>query len=424
MSDTESEAPAWPRQAPPWMREEPAHESAPGVSSGSNVQPADQTASTGRPWRPRAWITVSLVAAVVGGLVGAGVATELAHRSPQTVIKGFSPNTSLLPKVGDVQGILQRVLPAVVSIGTRSFQPGRGSLGLGGPAQGAGTGMIISPDGEVLTNDHVVMGATSVKVTVYGQKDQLPAHVVGTDPADDIALVKIEGVKGLPTVTLGNSDQPRVGDSVLAMGNALALLGGPSVTEGIVSAEHRNITAGGGPGSASESLGDVIQTDAAINPGNSGGPLVNAQAQVIGMNTAVAQSGGNNAPAQNVGFAIAINNIKPRLNQLRSGQSLPARAFLGVEAETLTPDLRATYGFTASKGAVIVSVTPGSPAENAGVQVADVVTAVDATSVSTNSDLVKDVEAHKPGTKVSVTVMRGTQTLKLSLTLGSRPAGL
>lgn len=367
-------------------------------------------------------MTVIVVAAVIGGLVGAGVATELVHRDPQTVIKGFSPNTGVLPKVGDVQGILQRVLPAVVSIDTRSFQPGGGSLGLGGPAQGAGTGMIISPDGEVLTNDHVVAGATSVKVTVYGQTDQLAAHVVGTDPAADIALVKIEGVKSLPNVTLGNSDQSRVGDSVLAMGNALALLGGPSVTEGIVSAEHRNITAG--TGTTSESLSDVIQTDAAINPGNSGGPLVNAKAQVIGMNTAVAQSGGGNAPAQNVGFAIAINNIKPRLNQLRSGQSRPARAFLGVEAETLTPDLRATYGFAASRGAVIVSVTPGSPAENAGVQVADVVTALDGKAIATNSDLVNDVEARRPGDRVSLTVMRGNQTLKLSLTLGSRPAGL
>ncbi len=416
--------------APPWVsnvdgRAIPAPGRPHGGSGdGPAGQPGDPAAPRVRRWRLWSWVTVAVAAALVGGLAGGGVATALAHRDQQTVIKGFAPNTSLLPKVGDVQGVLQRVLPAVVSIGTKGFKPGSGPLGLGGPAQGAGTGMIISPDGEVLTNDHVVAGATAVDVTVYGQKDQRPAHVVGTDAAADIALVKIDNVHGLPTVTLGNSDGARVGDSVLAIGNALALLGGPSVTEGIVSAEHRNITAGGGVAAATETLSDVIQTDAPINPGNSGGPLVNAQAQVIGMNTAVAQSSGGNAPAQNVGFAIAINNIKPRLGQLRSGRSTPPRAFLGVEAETLTPDLRATYGFAASKGAVVVSVTPGSPAQSAGLRVADVVTALDDKGISTNSDLLNDVEAHKPGDKVAVTVMRGSQTVRLSLTLGSRPPGL
>ena len=155
--------------------------------------------------------------------------------------------------------------------------------------------MILTADGEILTNNHVVAGATSVTVTLFGQTNALAAHVVGTDPSEDVALVQIDHASGLPTVTFGNSGQTQVGDSVLAIGNALALAGGPTVTEGIISAENRSLTAENDSGQT-ENLTGLIQTDAAINPGNSGGPLVNAQAQVVGMNTAVASSTTGNAP--------------------------------------------------------------------------------------------------------------------------------
>jgi S1-C subfamily serine protease len=177
--------------------------------------------------------------------------------------------------------------------------------------------MILTSDGEVLTNNHVVAGAGTLTVTLFGQTNPLPAHVIGTDPAQDLALVQIEHANGLPTVQLGDSNAARVGDNVLAIGNALALAGGLSVTEGIVSSKNRALTATSDLTGRSENLSGLIQTDAAINSGNSGGPLVNSSGQVIGMNTAVAESTQGNAPAQNIGFAIAIDTIKPLLALLR-----------------------------------------------------------------------------------------------------------
>jgi S1-C subfamily serine protease len=158
-----------------------------------------------------------------------------------------------------------------------------------------------------------------VTVTLFGQTNPRPARVIGTDPTQDLALVQIENVKGLPTVQLGDSNLALVGDNVLAIGNALALAGGLTVTEGIVSSKNRSLTATSDITGRSETLSGLIQTDAAINSGNSGGPLVNASGQVIGMNTAVAESTQGNAPAQDIGFAIAIDTIKPLLAQLRSG---------------------------------------------------------------------------------------------------------
>ena len=164
--------------------------------------------------------------------------------------------------------MLAEVEPAVVSIDSQS-DSGEGG---GDFIQAAGSGMILTADGEVLTNNHVVTGASSVTVTLFGQTKALAAHVVGTDPADDLALVQVDHASGLPTVVLGDSSQTRVGDAVLAIGNALALAGGPTVTEGIVSAENRSLTAEN-DGGQTENLTGLLQTDAAINPGNSGGPM-------------------------------------------------------------------------------------------------------------------------------------------------------
>ena len=237
--------------------------------------------------------------------------------SQQTMVEQFFPNRSALVKPQDIQAVLARVEPAVVSIDSDS---GSGGNGPGGDfVQSAGTGMILTSDGEVLTNNHVVAAATSVTVTLFGQTNPRPARVIGTDPTQDLALVQIENVKGLPTVQLGDSNLALVGDNVLAIGNALALAGGLTVTEGIVSSKNRSLTATSDITGRSENLSGLIQTDAAINSGNSGGPLVNASGQVIGMNTAVAESTQGNAPAQDIGFAIAIDTIKPLLAQLRSG---------------------------------------------------------------------------------------------------------
>ncbi len=236
----------------------------------------------------RTWVWVVVVSAGLAALIGALVGAEVGTNSQQTIVKQFFPNTSALAKPQDVQEILARVEPAVVSIDADSN--GGGSSAGGDVVESAGTGMILTPDGQVLTNNHVVDGATSVTVTLFGQTNALPAHVVGTDPGNDLALVQIDQASGLPTVTLGNSSQTRVGDSVLAIGNALALAGGPTVTEGIVSAEDRSLSAVNDSGQT-ENLTGLLQTDAAINPGNSGGPLVDSSGKVIGMNTAVASRG-------------------------------------------------------------------------------------------------------------------------------------
>ena len=259
------------------------------------------------------WFGVALVAALVGALVGSSLVALFASRSPQTIIREYFPTKGGRVQVGDVQSILASVLPAVVSIDTSSF---RGAGDLGSYVQGAGTGMIIKSSGVILTNNHVIEGAQTVTVTLYGQVKQFPAKVIGTDALKDIALVQVEGAgHSLPTVRFGNSNAAQQGDGVLAVGNALALAGGPTVTEGIVSALNRSLTATTDNGTT-ENLTGLIQTDAPINPGNSGGPLVNSSGQVVAMNTAVATSSQGNAPAQNVGFAIAIDEIRAIVAQI------------------------------------------------------------------------------------------------------------
>ncbi len=379
----------------------------------------------------RNWITVVVVVALLAAAVGGFVGATVGIGNQKTIVETFGTNRSVLPAMGNVQGILAKVEPAVVSIDSQSTQTG----GVGGDfVQAAGTGMIITPTGEVLTNDHVIAGASQVTVTLFGQTQARAAHVIGTDPVHDLALVQIDGASGLPTVTLGDSASAKVGDSVLAIGNALALAGGPSVTEGIVSAENRSLTAQNDTG-GTETLTGLLQTDAAINPGNSGGPLVNAQAQVIGINTAVASSSAGNAPAQNIGFAIAIDSVKPRLAELRQGgpggagnsgaQPIPANnsAFMGVAVGTVTPTIQQQLQLTPSSGAYVVSVEPGSPADKAGIQANDVIVSFNGTAITSASDLTTAIHPLKPGDHVTVGIYRGPNKRTVDVTLGARPAG-
>jgi S1-C subfamily serine protease len=264
----------------------------------------------------RNWLWLAVLTTVLGGLIGGFVGFVAARGSEQTVVEKFFPNQSVLVQPTDIQEVLARVEPAVVSIETDAFISSGQDTGF---VHGAGSGMIITSSGEVLTNNHVIEGATSVTVTLFGQEDPLAAHIVGTDPAQDLALIQIDHAHGLPTVDLGDSANALVGDDVVAIGNALALAGGPTVTSGIVSSVDRNLEARSDIDGRTEDLSGLLQTDAPINPGNSGGPLVDSDGQVIGMNTAVAESSSGNAPAQNIGFAIAIDTIKPLLPVLRSG---------------------------------------------------------------------------------------------------------
>ena len=380
-----------------------------GATAVGHAGPATLPAARPTP----SWVVVSLVAALIGGLLGAGIVALLDNEdaTAPSSTSSFGNNTSRIAQPQDIQGILQKVEPGVVSIKTQAFQ--RGFFGDAIPQAGAGTGMILTGNGEVLTNAHVVQGATTIQVTLFNEKEPRQADLVGADRTADVAVIKIRDASNLPTVSLGSSDAARVGDAVLAIGNALGLPGSPTVTAGIVSAKDRSIGAG------TEQLEGLIQTDAAINPGNSGGPLVNAAGEVIGMNTAVIQSTGQ-ALAQNVGFAIAIDTIKPMLERLRTG-GVSTYAFIGVQARTMDEDIKQQFELAVDKGALIVEVTPGSPAENAGLVPGDIVTKFGDNDIDSASKLVASVRERKPGDKVEVTYYRGDQKRTTTITVGSRP---
>jgi putative serine protease PepD len=391
----------------------------PPVPPTAPVEPPEPPAATPEPARGpdgRKWAVLAAVAALLGGLVGGGLVAAL-DDDGGTVVRNVAGggNAGVIAKPRDIHGILQKVEPGVVSIRTQSSEFGRFF-----PVRGAGTGMIITADGEVLTNDHVVAGATEIKVTLEGEREARDAEVLGADPANDVALLRIKGASGLPTVEFGVSKDLRVGDDVVAIGNALALPGGPTVTDGIVSALDREIEGDDG------TLANLIQTDAAINPGNSGGPLVNADGQVVGINTAVIQSTGE-ALAQNIGFALSIDTIKPLLDDLRAGRSLAKpdeTAFLGVESQTLTPDIADQFNFDIERGAIIARVTPQSPAEQAGLRRGDVVLRFGDEEIDSAADLIAAVRAHKPGDKVEITYRRGDDEKKATVTLASRASAL
>jgi S1-C subfamily serine protease len=276
------------------------------------------------------------------------------------------------------------------------------------PSQGAGSGIILTGDGYVLTNNHVISGATSIRVTL-AKGETKTATLVGGDPENDIAIVKIDGASGLPAATLGRSSSLKVGEPVVAIGNALALPGGPTVTAGIVSALDRTIE------DSDVRLTGLIQTDAAINPGNSGGALVNIRGEVIGMNTAIIQN------SNNIGFAISIDKARPVIDDIRKGNgAVRSQTFLGVSTQTVDEDLQRAYDLPVSKGAVVVEIVPGSPAENAGLLQGDVVVRFGGKDIAGSDELVEAVRSRKPGEKVAMTWRRGSETRTGDVTLGSR----
>src|SRR5438067_1326550 len=349
LADEEAEpAPAPPGSAAPTPRAAPPP---PAWQVGAPVPPAWAGPPLAAPTRPagrRPILTAAATGAVVGALVaGLVVAAVKDNKSSPGRSLTFSANSSKITRTGDIQEILSKVEPAVVSIRTRTLSLGDFLKPV--PGEGAGTGFVIGSDGVIVTNNHVVTGAQSIEV-VFADDRKMPARVLGKDPTTDLAVVKVDA-SGLSTANLGDSDALKVGDDVVAIGNALALEGGPTVTRGIVSAENRTITAENGV-----RLEHVIQTDTAINPGNSGGPLVNSAGEVVGINTAVA------GDAQNIGFSIAVNAAKPIIEELRQGTTR-SRPFLGVKMFTLTPSIAQELGVKSTSGALIAEVTPGSGAE-------------------------------------------------------------
>lgn len=373
---------------------------------------SSQVRSSRAPWSTR--ISLLLVAALVGGLAGHFASNSSTNSNGVTInAVTNSPGAAVLPNGMSIPKLVNRVQPSVVSIDVK-----------GNGQEDQGTGMIITSNGLVVTNNHVIAAAVqsgTITVTRTGSTKSIPAVLVGTNPIDDVALIKVQGVSNLPTVTFGNSNGLVVGDAVVAIGNALGLAAGtPTVTSGIVSALGRTVTAG--TTAASETLDNMIQTDAAINPGNSGGPLLDSAGDVVGMNTAVAGTLSDGSSAQNIGFAIPAATIESLLKTLKGGESVVNHgAFIGVEITSMNAELRAEYGFTVSSGAVVMSVITGTGAAAGGVHQGDVIVAINGTAITSAQDVSSVVSALRPGDVITLRVVRGTKHLTLHVTLGSAP---
>jgi serine protease Do len=316
-----------------------------------------------------------------------------------------------------------KVVKAPTGFQDQQFDPFRqffggdeGLGGNGGPRQqaprshregGLGSGVVISPDGYILTNNHVVDSATDVTVTLPDRRE-FKAKVIGTDPKTDIAVLKIEATN-LPVITVGNSAKMQIGDAVLAIGNPYGV--GQTVTMGIVSATGRT-------GLGIEDYEDFIQTDASINPGNSGGALVNDRGELIGINTAILApgSGGN----QGIGFAVPVNLARNVMDQIVTHGQVE-RAYLGVTIQEVTPALAKAIGLSGPEGALVGDVSPNSPAQRAGLQSGDVILAMNETPVAESNQLRMNVSMMNPGQTVHLKVFRDGKTFEVAAQVGELP---
>ncbi|MCI4397351.1 MAG: Do family serine endopeptidase [Acidobacteria bacterium] len=281
--------------------------------------------------------------------------------------------------------------------------------------ESGGSGFIISSDGYILTNNHVVKGAEKVTVTL-SDDSEYTAAVVGTDEETDVALIKVDG-KNLPTVPMGDSDAMRPGDFVLAIGNPLMYR--HTVTMGVISAKGRRLSA--------SALDDFLQTDAAINFGNSGGPLINTRGEVIGINTAITRNDGMGRMVEGIGFAIPINMVKAMIEPLKKDHRI-ARGYLGVKVGPLDKDAKAylkqKYGVEVKGGAVVQSVESDQPAAKAGLEKGDIITAVEGVELKDSSELVHKVSGYPPKKTITIDVLRDGSKKKFNVTLGDRAKGL
>jgi S1-C subfamily serine protease len=286
---------------------------------------------------------------------------------------------------------------------------------------GAGTGMVLTADGEILTNNHVVAGASGIEVTVPGLGNQT-ATVVGVAPTEDVALLQLNDVSGLSPVTLGDSSEVQVGDRVTAIGNAFGAPGPPTTATGTVTALHRSIVARDPAGGSSERLDDVIQISADVHPGDSGGALVNADGQVIGIITA-----GPSNSTTGIGFAIPIDAALNIVNEIRAGHEsstilLGERGFIGVAVQRLDAATAARLGLNDTSGVLVAGVKEGSPAAQAGITAPSVIRSIDGVPVSSLDDLGTAIHSKIPGEQVRVTWVDAQGEHTATLTLSEGPA--
>jgi putative serine protease PepD len=370
-------------------------------------------------------LAAGLVASVVLAGGGFALAWNLQEGSGLSPASAGARTVSLTtadesPPASSLTGIVKRVLPAVVNIKvtTLTATPFGGT----GSGRAEGSGIVLSKDGIILTNNHVVANSTSVSVSFNDGHPSMTGRVIGTDPQHDLAIVEVKA-NDLHPITIGSSHELRLGDHVAAIGFPLGL-GGPTVTQGIVSGLDRDITVASDSGTGAEHLKGLIQTDAAINPGNSGGPLVDANGNLVGIATAAASA----ASAENTGFAIAVDEAIPVVEQIiRNGSTnREGRAWIGVQvapvAEAGAAGLDLPPGI---KGALVAGIVAGSPAASSSLHVGDVITSVDGDRVSSPSELTSILGGHSTGDTITIGVVRsGGERSSVRLTLGRRPATL
>lgn len=359
---------------------------------------------------------------IIVGIIGCAIGGFALYKSFQqpTVIstsstEGYYTGNSAEFESTSIASIVSKVTPAVVSIVSEGYSSSR--FGLGGVTQSAGTGMIVSSDGYVITNKHVVNGSRKIKIITDDGTTYNDVKLLGTDPLNDVAYLKIPDAKNLPTITLGDSKTIAVGQPVLAIGNALGAYQN-SVTQGIIGGTGRSIAAGDSSGSSVEYLADLLQTDAAINPGNSGGPLVNAAGDVIGINTATSTS------AEGLGFAIPISAVKGMLKRIQE-DGKAERAYLGLSYVTITAEVAKEYNLSVKQGAYIYSegassgsaIVKNGPADKAGIKDKDIVTKVANVEVGRAGSISTLVGEYKVGETIQLTLLRDGKERIVNVTL-------
>lgn len=330
-----------------------------------------------------------------------------------TVQTNFSDGNSASFKEGSISDIASKVSPSVVSVVTETRSQGWYSQ----DQTAAGTGFIVTKDGYIVTNKHVVDGARSISVILDDGTTYTGVKTIGTDPLNDIAIIKIQQAVDLPAVTLGDSKTVSIGQQVIAIGNALGQYGN-TVSSGIISGQNRTITASDETGTTYETLNDMLQTDAAINQGNSGGPLVNAAGEVIGINTAISA----NTNGQGIGFAIPVTSIKGIVKRVVETGTFE-RAYLGIFYQSITPELAKEYNLPVTEGAYIYTenrnnaVIKDGPADKAGLEDEDIIIAVNNTKIGHSGSVSTLIGEYAVGDTVQLTILRDGEekTLKLKL---------
>jgi serine protease Do len=368
------------------------------------VPTAGPTARRAR-WRIAA-VGLGLVV-LLAGCGGASVfsSTTGAAAATTTTLLQATSTAATTPLTGvvlyDVSALVARVRPGVVSVTETGLSMDMFMRQV--QVQGEGTGIVIDDQGHILTNYHVISGATTVSVYAEDGRER-SAEVVFGDPASDIALLKVDDTAGLVPLVLGDSDAMQVGNPVIAMGNALGLdETSPTVSVGIVSALGRTIE------TSQATLENLIQTDAAINAGNSGGPLLNSAGEVIGINSAIASN------AQNIGFSIAINSVKDEIDQALSGVGVP---YLGVSTIANSADLATRYRLGTSDGLIVTTVMASSPASQAGISAGDIILTINGTAATDAGQVTEAVRAAGIGGSVTLTIQRGYSTGDVTVVVG------